>query len=201
MTVYYAKHSKLSLHLGQQTHAHHIIHIYVYMVHIYTYIYICICKCNVYNMLLALPLWLCMINFERHCHDFSFNWVLAFPQPKPTSGSWLWSTRPVHLCKMEAGPLNHEACVTMWLIFQIQIDLNVDCECLCKRPVGQSLGCQGIDTFGGKAKEEQASLLRMQKFLVDHAGEVLKNIVPWSCKSWISVIENQDNLMVALLSL
>ena len=77
----------------------------------------------------------------------------------------------------------------------------MDCECLCKRPVGQSLGCQGIDTFGGKAKEEQTSLLRMQKFLVDHAGEVLKNIVPWSCKSWISVMENQDNLMVALLSL
>jgi len=34
----------------------------------------------------------------------------------------------------------------------------------------------GIGTYGGKAKEEQASLLRMQKFLVDHAGEVLKNI-------------------------
>jgi len=35
---------------------------------------------------------------------------------------------------------------------------------------------RGIDAFGGKAKEEQTSLLRMQRFLVDHAGEVLKNI-------------------------
>lgn len=39
-----------------------------------------------------------------------------------------------------------------------------------------SLQDAGIDAFGGKAKEEQTSLLRMQRFLVDHAGEVLKNI-------------------------
>ena len=35
----------------------------------------------------------------------------------------------------------------------------------------------GIDPFGDKAAEEQAALLRMQKFLADHAGEVLTNIV------------------------
>lgn len=34
----------------------------------------------------------------------------------------------------------------------------------------------GIDVYGGKAAEEQASLLRMQKFMSDHAGEVLTNI-------------------------
>ena len=39
-----------------------------------------------------------------------------------------------------------------------------------------SLQDAGIDAFGGKAEEEQTSLLRMQRFLVDHAGEVLKNI-------------------------
>mmetsp|Transcript_10707 Transcript_10707/g.13332 ORF Transcript_10707/g.13332 Transcript_10707/m.13332 type:complete len:360 (+) Transcript_10707:3-1082(+) len=39
-----------------------------------------------------------------------------------------------------------------------------------------SLHDAGIDAFGGKAEEEQTSLLRMQRFLVDHAGEVLTNI-------------------------
>ena len=39
-----------------------------------------------------------------------------------------------------------------------------------------SLQDAGIDAFGGKAEEEQTSLLRMQRFLVDHAGEVLTNI-------------------------
>lgn len=38
----------------------------------------------------------------------------------------------------------------------------------------------GIDAFGGKAEEEQTILLRMQRFLSDHAGEVLTNIAPQS---------------------